>query len=100
MVFPRRILYSCSRGEARQDETGEGPGATGAEGRRQMKTITMVWFISVALVSLWLLGLAIDEPLGGFIHVLYAAAILLLVVNINQEVRIHRRLRQQLRSRG
>lgn len=47
----------------------------------------MLWTISAALVSFWLLGLMTGYTMGSFIHVLFAAAIILLVVSVKQEVR-------------
>jgi uncharacterized protein (DUF58 family) len=56
----------------------------------------MMWAIAVALVSLWLLGLATGYTLGSFIHVLFAAAVALLVVSLSQEANTNRKLRSVL----
>jgi hypothetical protein len=60
----------------------------------------MLWTIAVVLVFLWLLGLVSGYTMGSFIHILFAAAVALLVVSISQEVMINRKLRNALRGRG
>jgi len=60
----------------------------------------MLWTIAVGLVILWLLGLVSGYTMGSFIHVLFVAAVALLVVSLNQEVMINRKLRYVLRNRG
>ena len=42
----------------------------------------MLWTIFVILVVLWLLGLVSSYTLGGFIHLLLVAALVILVVNL------------------
>ena len=49
------------------------------------------------LVVLWMIGLAADDGIGTFIHLLYAAALAVLAVCLGQEVIINRRLRQAFR---
>ena len=49
------------------------------------------------LVVLWMIGLAMDDGIGTFIHLLYAAALAVLAVCLGQEVIINRRLRQAFR---
>jgi hypothetical protein len=56
----------------------------------------MLWTIAVALVSLWLLGLASGYTMGSFIHVLFAAAVALLVVSLSQEAIMNQKLRHVL----
>jgi len=53
----------------------------------------MLWAIAVVLVTLWLLGLGAGFTMGSFIHVLYVAAVALLVVGVSREAVINRRLR-------
>lgn len=59
----------------------------------------MLWTIAVVLIILWLLGLSLGFTMGSFIHILYAAAVALLVVSLSQEVVINRKLRQVSRCR-
>lgn len=59
----------------------------------------MLWTIAVGLIILWMLGLGTGFTMGSFIHILYAAAVALLVVSLSQEVIINRRLRHVSRSR-
>jgi hypothetical protein len=49
------------------------------------------------LVILWMIGLAVDDGIGTFIHLLYAAALAVLAVCLGQEMIINRRLRQTFR---
>jgi len=49
------------------------------------------------LVVLWMIGLAMDDGIGAFIHLLYAAALAVVAVCLGQEVIINRRLRQTYR---
>ena len=58
----------------------------------------MLWTIAAMLVTLWLLGLITGYTMGLFIHVLIAAAIVLLVISINQEVGIYQELKERLRA--
>jgi hypothetical protein len=60
----------------------------------------MLWTIAVVLVILWMLGLGTGFTMGSFIHILYAAAVALLVVSLSQEVMINRKLRHVSRSHG
>jgi hypothetical protein len=59
----------------------------------------MLWMIAVVLIILWMLGLGIGFTMGSFIHILYVAAVALLVVSLNEEVLINRKLRHLSRSR-
>ena len=59
----------------------------------------MLWPISVVLIILWILGLGTGFTMGSFIHILFAAAVALLVVSLSQEVMINQKLRTVLRSR-
>ncbi|MHB8909082.1 MAG: lmo0937 family membrane protein [Syntrophales bacterium] len=60
----------------------------------------MLWAIAVVLIILWMLGMGTGFTMGSFIHVLYAAAVALLVVSLSQEVIINRKLRHISRSRA
>ena len=60
----------------------------------------MLWTIAVVLIMLWMLGMGSGFTLGSFIHILYAAAVALLVVSLSQEVIINRKLRHVSRSRN
>jgi hypothetical protein len=44
----------------------------------------MLWTICVVLLALWLLGLVTSYTLGGFIHILLVAAIVIVVVRLIQ----------------
>ena len=58
----------------------------------------MLWMISVVLIILWILGLGTGFTVGSSIHILFAAAVVLLVVSISQETMINEKLRHVLRS--
>ena len=60
----------------------------------------MLWTISVVLITLWILGLVTGFTTGSSIHILFAAAVALLVVSLSQEIVINQKLRHVLRSRG
>ena len=80
-----------------------------ADGRRESapaghesaigKVDPMLWTIVVILITLWLLGLVTGFTMGSFIHILFAMAIVLVLISINQEVTIYRELRHMSRSR-
>ena len=42
----------------------------------------MLWTIAVILAVLWLLGLITSYTLGGLIHILLVAAVIIVVVNL------------------
>lgn len=42
----------------------------------------MLWTIAIIFILLWVIGLVTSTMLGGFIHVLVGAAILLLFIRI------------------
>lgn len=44
----------------------------------------MLWTIAVILFVLWLVGLVSSYTLGGFIHILLVAAVIIVVVNLLQ----------------
>ncbi len=58
----------------------------------------MLWTIAVILIIFWMLGLGTDFSIGSFIHILYAAAIALLVVSLSYEAMNKKTLRQVSRS--
>ncbi len=58
----------------------------------------MLWTISVVLIILWILGLGADFAMGSSIHILFAAAVAILVVSISQEAMINENLRRVLRG--
>jgi hypothetical protein len=60
----------------------------------------MLWTISFVLIILWILGLGTGFTMGPFIHILFVAAVALLVVILSQEAIINQKLRRVLRSRG
>jgi len=48
----------------------------------------MLWTIAVILLVLWALGLVTSYTLGGFIHILVVAAVVLILVRLIQGRRI------------
>ena len=60
----------------------------------------MLWTIAVILLILWMLGLVTGFTTGSVIHIIFAAAVALLVVSLSQEAMINQKLRHALRSRG
>lgn len=58
----------------------------------------MLWTISVVLIILWILGLSTGFTIDSSIHILFAAAVALLVVSISQEAMISEKLRRALRN--
>lgn len=44
----------------------------------------MLWSIAVVLLILWVLGLVSSYTLGGFIHILLVAAVILILVRLIQ----------------
>ncbi len=42
----------------------------------------MLWTIFVILLVLWLLGMVTSYTLGGFVHILLVAAIVILLIRI------------------
>lgn len=42
----------------------------------------MLWTIAVVLLVLWALGLASAYTMGGFIHILLVAAVVMVLVNL------------------
>ena len=52
------------------------------------------------LILLWVIGLAADDGIGTFIHILYAAALSVLAVCLGQEVIVNRKLRRMFQRCG
>jgi hypothetical protein len=48
----------------------------------------MLWTIAILLLVLWALGLVTSYTLGGFIHILIVAAVVLVLVRLIQGRRI------------
>ena len=48
----------------------------------------MLWTIAVILLVLWALGLVTSYTLGGFIHILIVAAVILVLVRLIQGRRV------------
>ena len=48
----------------------------------------MLWTIAVVLLALWLLGLMTAYTMGGFIHVLLAVAVIVVLMRVIQGRRI------------
>ena len=44
----------------------------------------MLWTIAILLLVLWALGLVTSYTLGGFIHILIVAAVILVLVRLIQ----------------
>lgn len=44
----------------------------------------MLWTIAVVLLVLWALGLVSSYTIGGFIHILLVAAIILVLIRVIQ----------------
>jgi hypothetical protein len=44
----------------------------------------LLWTLAVILLVLWLLGLATSYTLGGFIHVLFVVAIIVVLIRVIQ----------------
>ena len=48
----------------------------------------MLYTVAVILIVLWLLGLVSSYTLGGFVHILLVAAIILVLVRVIQGRRV------------
>jgi hypothetical protein len=49
-----------------------------------LEVIQMLWTIAVVLMVLWVLGLVSSYTMGGFIHLLVVAAVIMVLVNLIQ----------------
>jgi hypothetical protein len=50
--------------------------------------IPMLWTVALILLVLWMLGLATAYTMSGFIHILLAIAIVLVLVRVMQRRRV------------
>jgi len=48
----------------------------------------MLWFISIVLMVLWLLGIVTSYTFGGYIHILIVLAVIALLIRIIKGKRI------------
>jgi hypothetical protein len=55
------------------------PPASSLQRRRQV-----LWTIAIVLLILWLLGLVTSYTMGGFIHVLFVIAVIVILIRIIQ----------------
>jgi hypothetical protein len=46
--------------------------------------VNMLWTIAIVLLALWALGMVTSFTMGGFIHLLIVAAVILVVVRLIQ----------------
>jgi hypothetical protein len=49
---------------------------------------TMLWTIALILLVLWVLGLVSSFTMGGFIHILLVAAVVIVLVRVIQGRRV------------
>jgi hypothetical protein len=49
---------------------------------QQLSEVEMLWTLGVVLVGVWLLGLATEVTLGGFIHLLLVLALISVLVRV------------------
>jgi hypothetical protein len=52
------------------------------------REVDMLWTIAIILLVLWALGLVTSYTLGGFIHILIVAAVVLVLVRVIQGRRV------------
>jgi hypothetical protein len=57
-------------------------GAKARQPADQPKENHMLYTIAVVLILLWLLGLVSSYTIGGFIHLLLAVAVIMILVNL------------------
>jgi hypothetical protein len=48
----------------------------------------MLWTIAVVLMVLWALGLVTSYTMGGFIHILFAVAVMTVLIRVIQGRRV------------
>ncbi len=48
----------------------------------------MLWTIAIVLIVLWMLGLVTSYTMGGFIHILLAVAIIMVLIRVIQGRRV------------
>jgi Family of unknown function (DUF5670) len=56
--------------------------------RRKTEDVKMLETIAIVLVMLWALGLVSSYTMGGFIHILLVAALVIVVIRVIQGRRI------------
>jgi hypothetical protein len=77
--------YSTDTGIADSYKEGRLHPRTIFSGNRELKRgIYMIWTIFVVLVVLWLLGIGTSYTMGGFIHLLLALAIIVVLIRFRQ----------------
>jgi hypothetical protein len=52
--------------------------------RTEEENMDLLWTLAVILLVLWLLGLVTSYTLGGFIHVLLVAALVVVLIRVIQ----------------
>ena len=67
----------------RDDMVGWGAGSEWAQ-HSETRSTDMLWTIFVVLLLLWLVGIVSSYTLGGFIHILLLAALVVLIIRIIQ----------------
>jgi hypothetical protein len=48
----------------------------------------MLWNIAIVLLVLWVLGLVTSTTMGGFIHILIVAAVIVVLIRVIQGRRV------------
>ncbi|HUU92654.1 MAG TPA: lmo0937 family membrane protein [Phycisphaerae bacterium] len=48
----------------------------------------MLWAVAIVLVLMWLLGMVTSYTVGGFIHILLAAALIVVLIRLIQGRRL------------
>ncbi len=48
----------------------------------QKGELTMLFTVAIVLIALWLLGIVTSHTMGGVIHVLFAIAIIMVLVRV------------------
>lgn len=56
--------------------------------RLNRRNIFMLWFISILLIVLWVLGLITSYTLGGWIHILLVVAIIVFLIRVIKGKRV------------
>src|SRR5262245_11306631 len=96
----RRSTRGSRRQVVARGQSSPGPGGTGAtEGpvcsvhlgfgaRLLTRRNDMLWTLALVLLVLWALGLVSSVTMGGFVHVLLVAAVVLVIVRVIQGRRV------------
>ena len=45
---------------------------------------TLLWTVAIVLVLMWLLGMVTSYTIGGFIHILLAVALIVVLIRVIQ----------------